>query len=443
MKKDRIHPTAEQQHLLETVSLRLIGTGELERWQSMMAEHHYLRDATLVGACLRYVAVDEEGRWVALLGFCNASYHLKAREAWLGWSSEQQRRRRRMVAQNSRFLILPEVICPNLASRVLSLCARQVSADWERIHGHGLLLLETFVDPERYQGTCYRAAGWQRLGGTRGYARSGRDFYQMHNRPKELWVLPLQGQAARWLRAAQLPEPWAAWESEPAPRSALRGQELQSLMEVFWPMRDGRRAQARRYRIGCVLALATAGVLAGARTYADLAVVAAQFSQPQLRTLRCWQNPKTRRYEAPRETTFWRVLSGLDPEELDRRLGAWLEAQAPSQEPIALDGKCLRGAQFQLFAAFLHEAQAVIAQVRIEEKSNEIPAVAPLLERVEVEGRVVTADAFHTQRATAHHLVQDRGADYLFVVKDNQPSLRQRCERLLPESAFSPESQPG
>ena len=346
MKKDRIHPTAEQQHLLETVRVRLIEPGELADWQRLMREHHYLRDATLVGACLRYVAVDEAGRWVGLLGFCTAAYHLKARETWLGWSREQQQKRRRLVAQNSRFLILPEVVCPNLASRLLSLCTRQISADWEQLHGHGLLLLETFVDPERYQGTCYRAAGWQRLGGTRGYARSGRDFYQAHDRPKELWVLPLQARAARWLRAARLPEPWAAWESEPPRRSALCCRELTSLLEVFWPLRDERRSQARRYRIGCVLAVATAGVLAGARTYADLAVVAAQLTQPQLRALRCWQNPKTRRYEAPRETTFWRVLSGLDPDELDRRLGSWLEGRAPAQEPIAVDGKCLRGWEY-------------------------------------------------------------------------------------------------
>jgi hypothetical protein len=438
MKKDRIHPTADQQFLLDTVRVRLIEAGELARWQSLVEEHHYLRDATLVGECLRYVAEGATGQWVALLGFCSAAYHLKAREVWLGWSSEQQQRRRRLVGQNSRFLILPWVVCPNLASRVLTLAAARVSADWTQIHGHGLLLLESFVDPERYHGTCYRAAGWQRLGGTRGYARSGRDFYQAHDRPKELWVLPLHPQSARWLRAPALPPALAAWESEPPPRSALCSRELESLLEVFWPLHDARRAQARRYRVGCVVALAAAAVLAGARTYADLAVVAAQFSQPQLRHLRCWQNPKTQRYEAPRETTFWRVLSAVDPEELDGRLGSWLEAQAPPTEPIAIDGKCLRGAQFQRFAAFLHEAQAVVAQVRIEEKSNEIPAVAPLLAAVEIAGRVGTADALHTQRATAHHLVQERGADYLFVVKDNQPSLRARCERLLPESAFSP-----
>lgn len=438
MKKERVHPTPEQQRLLDTVEIRLIAPGELERWQSLIEKHHYLHGATLVGECLRYVAMDEGGEWVALLGFCSAAFHLQAREAYLGWSSEQRQRRRRLVAQNSRFLILPGVVCPNLASRVLTLCARQLSADWEQLHGHGILLLESFVDPERYLGTCYRAAGWQRLGGTRGYARSGRDFYEAHDRPKELWVLPLHPRAATWLRAAILPAPYAAWESEPPPRSALLCDDLDSLLEVFWPMQDWRRAQGRRYRVGCVLAMAAAGVLAGVRTYADLAVVAAQFSQPQLRALRCWFNPKTERYEAPRETTFWRLLSGVDPDELDRRLGAWLESQAPPQEPIAVDGKCLRGAQFQLFSAFLHEAQAVIAQVRIHEKSNEIPAMAPLLEPVAMEGRVVTADALHTQRETARHLVQDRGADYLLVVKDNQPTLRARCERLLPESAFSP-----
>ena len=146
----------------------------------------------------------------------------------------------------------------------------------------------------------------------------------------------------------------------------------------------------------------------------------------------------TRRYHPPSESTFWRVLSGSDSEELDRRLGAWLAAQLPANEPLAIDGKAVRGAQMTLFAAFSHCAQSVVAQVRVADKSNEIPAVEPLLRTVELEGRVITADALHTQVATAHHLVQDRGADYVLVVKDNQPTLRLQCERLLPEPAFSP-----
>jgi hypothetical protein len=187
-----------------------------------------------------------------------------------------------------------------------------------------------------------------------------------------------------------------------------------------------------------VLACAAVAVLAGARTYADMATIAAQLSQPQLRALRCYQRAARDRYEPPSESTFWRVLSQIDAAELDRRLGAWLAARAGEKEALAIDGKTVRGAGVALFAAFTHSAQSVVAQVRIPAKSQEMHAVVPLLEEVELEGRVITADALHTQSATARHLVQDRGADYLLVVKDNQPTLRRQCARLLPTEAFSP-----
>jgi hypothetical protein len=113
-------------------------------------------------------------------------------------------------------------------------------------------------------------------------------------------------------------------------------------------------------------------------------------------------------------------------------------ARAAQEAAIAVDGKTVRGAQVHLFSAFLHSAQAVVSQQRVPEKTNEITCLPGLLERVPLEGRVVTADALHTQQATARHLVQDRGADDVLVVKDNQPTLRQQCQNRLPQPAFSP-----
>jgi len=437
MSTTRIYPNLEQQHVLDTVRLRLIEREELARWERLICDHHYLHDATMVGRSLRYVA-EANGEWIALLGWNSAAYHLQAREAWIGWSPAQRQKRLALVAQNSRFLILPGIQCPNLASRLLALNVQRLDADWRAAHGHGILLGESFVDPERYLGTCYRAAGWQRLGRTRGYARSGKDYYVAHDRPKELWVLPLARQAARLLRAAELPESYHSAESDPPPRSQLKAPQLATLVDVFWVLPDARRSQGRRHRVGCVLACAAAAVMAGARTYADLATVAAQFSQGQLRVLRAWSNPKTSRYEAPSEATFWRVLSAVPAQTLDDVLGQWQWAHAPKEEAIAVDGKTVRGAGVHLFSAFLHTAQAVVSQQRVPEKTNEITCLPDLLEKLPLEGKVVTADALHTQQATARHLVQDRGADYVLVVKDNQPTLRQQCQNRLPQPAFSP-----
>lgn len=438
----RIHPNSEQQQLLDTVTIRLIRRDELERWNQLICDHHYLRGATMVGRSLRYVA-EAQGKWVALLGWNSAAYHLKAREAWIGWSPAQRLQRLALVAQNSRFLILPGVQCPNLASRLLALCAQRLDADWRQAHGHGLLLGESFIDPERYQGTCYRAAGWQRLGRTSGYARAGKDYYVTHDRPKELWVLPLVKHAARVLRAPELPEGYASAESHPPPKTNLKAAELASLLSLFWALPDVRRGQGRRHRVGCVLACAAAAVLAGARTYADLATVAGQFSQGQLRALRAWRHPKTGRYEAPSEATFWRVLSEVPARILDDGLGQWLLEHSAQDDAIAVDGKTVRGAGVHLFSAFLHNAQAVVGQQRVPEKTNEITCLPDLLAKVPLEGKVVTADALHTQQATARHLVQDRGADYVLVVKDNQPTLQQQCQNRLPEPAFSPSTHAG
>jgi hypothetical protein len=442
MSTTRLYPNLEQQEMLDTVAIRLIRRDELDRWERLMCDHHYLRDATMVGRGLRYVA-EVKGEWIALLGWNSAAYHLKAREAWIGWSPAQRQKRLALVAQNSRFLILPGVQCPNLASRLLALNAQRLDADWRAAHGHGLLLGESFVDPERYLGTCYRAAKWRRLGRTGGYARAGKDYYVAHDRPKELWVLPLAKNAARALGAAELPECYRSAESELPPRTDLKAGELSSLLDLFWTLPDARRAQGRRHRVGCVLACAAAAVLAGARTYADLATVADQLGQGQLRALRAWRNQRTGHYEPPSEATFWRVLSEVPAQTLDDTLGKWQLAHAAQEKAIAVDGKTLRGAGVHLFSAFLHTAQAVVSQQRVPEKTNEITRLADLLKDVPLEGKVITSDALHTQQSTARHLVQDRGADYALVVKDNQPTVRQQCENRLPQPAFSPSTHTG
>lgn len=437
----RLYPTAAQQHLLKTVRLELAGPEEIGRWNELIEQHHYLHNATLVGEVLRYVARDETGAWawVALLGYSSASLHLRVRDEWLDWTPEQRARRLRLVTQNSRFLILPGVACPNLASRLLKLGGQRLAVDFPRVHGHPVVMVESFVDPELYRGACYQAAGWQALGRTAGWARAGKDYYQKHDRPKELWVRPLHPQARAWLRAQTLPEALAGAEREPPRRNRLPVPALKTLIDVFAQLPDARRRAGMRHRLDTVLACAALGALAGGRTLADLATICAALPQTHLRALRAWQDKRTGRREAPSETTFQRALSRVDAARLDRLLGAWLgEAGAPLQH-IAVDGKALRGTTgLHLFSAFGVERECVLAQIAIPEKTNEIPMLGELLKEVPVEGTLVSADALHTQTDTARDLVQERGADYLLTIKDNQPTLRAACERLLPEPSFSP-----
>ena len=111
--------------------------------------------------------------WLALIGWQPGAFKLAARDRWVGWSTEQQFRRLHLIANNARFVILTPRPVPNLASRVLGLThrLRRLSRDMQAVHGYPVLLAESFVDPARFAGTCYRASNWRSLGLTRGYAR--------------------------------------------------------------------------------------------------------------------------------------------------------------------------------------------------------------------------------------------------------------------------------
>jgi hypothetical protein len=134
---------------------------------SLLEQYHYLGYEQPVGEHLKYV-VWARGRPIACLAWSSAPRHLRSRDRFLGWSAEARRRNLRFLAYNTRFLILPWVEVPHLASHLLARMAQRVSQDWERLYQHPIYFLETFVDPERYRGTCYRAANWMVLGRTTG-----------------------------------------------------------------------------------------------------------------------------------------------------------------------------------------------------------------------------------------------------------------------------------
>ncbi|HVO79409.1 MAG TPA: DUF4338 domain-containing protein [Terriglobales bacterium] len=161
-------------------------------FNSLMESHHYLKYEQPVGEHLKYL-VWAQGRPLACLAWSSAPRHLGSRDRFIGWSREARQRNIRFIAYNTRFLILPWVAVPHLASHILSRIARQLSQDWEGLYQHPIYFLETFVDPERFRGTCYRAANWVVLGRTTG---RGKDDHT--NRPnrslKEVLGYPLTPQ---------------------------------------------------------------------------------------------------------------------------------------------------------------------------------------------------------------------------------------------------------
>ena len=164
-------------------------TAEEPLFNSLMESHHYLAYEQPVGEHLKYL-MWAQGRPVACLAWSSAPRHLGSRDRFIGWSREARRRNIRFIAYNTRFLILPWVEVPHLASHLLSRMARQLSQDWERLYHHPIYFLETFVDPERFRGTCYRAANWVVLGRTTGRGKD--DHTKRPNRSlKEVLGYPL------------------------------------------------------------------------------------------------------------------------------------------------------------------------------------------------------------------------------------------------------------
>jgi hypothetical protein len=172
------------------VSFRQVRRTPAERlFNSLIEQHHYLGYTRPVGEHLKYLVFARE-RPIACLAWSSAPRHLGPRDRFIGWSARARRRNIQLLAYNLRFLVLPWVQVPHLASHILGRMARQLPGDWQRVYEHPVYYLETFVDPERFRGTCYRAANWIALGRTTG--RGKNDQTMRPNRPlKEVLGYPL------------------------------------------------------------------------------------------------------------------------------------------------------------------------------------------------------------------------------------------------------------
>ena len=431
---------------LQRVTIRLLLEHERPRFDQLIEEKHYLHTSVLTGESLRYVA-ELDGQWVALIAFSAASLHLKAREQWLRWSPRQRARRLPLVVNNSRFLVLPErARFPILASRVLGLCLRRLSADWQERWRHPVLVVESFVDESQYRGTCYRACGFEAVGLTQGFGRSSRDFYLEHGQPKQLYLRELRPNARRLLRQARWPKEWAAYETERAGPCPFRAPSLERLLDRFGALPDARQAYRLRHRQRFVLACAAVSTLMGACGYRAFENTCQKFTQRQLRALGCQRNEKDGWYYPPSDTTFQRVLKRVDAAAFAALIGAWLlEQEVGALRQLAVDGKVLRGSgrkdgkPLQLLSAVTHHLRLTLDQVAITEKSNEIPALKPLLQKVNPPpGVLITADAMHCQQESARFITQELGGDYLFGLKGNQSGILDQAQRLLAQQAFSP-----
>jgi hypothetical protein len=427
-------PRPEEQKVLDQLQARLLQSEELKRCHKLLEEHHYLGSVKPVGERLYYVVTNQQDEWLGLLVFAAAAKHLKHRDRWIGWTDAQRERRLALVANNIRFLLLPDKTFPNLGTRSLRIVLARLSDDWQVAYGHPVLVVETFVDPDQFCGTVYTANGWQELGKTEGAGRHQRDYYVRHDKPKRLFVRELCRNARRSLQAEHLKPALAVVEARVGLRSRHSSKEIQSIVD-YLKQAPEYRARVESYPLWSLLAIYLLAVLCGApRGSKDLAQFARKLSQAQRRALGIRR--RHGRYPAPSQPTFWRLLQEISGAELERVLLAvqeQLRGPAPKDELIALDGKePKQGGGQSVLTAICVPSQYYLGSAMVDTKTNEIPVARQLFKDLDLKGRLVSLDALHTQTDTAREVVLEGGGDYLLTAKDNQPTVHQNIEKLLP-----------
>jgi hypothetical protein len=437
-------PSAAAQELLKQVQVvPVTGPEERRLFQRLLRKHHYLGGLRAVGEQMYYAAVDARGNRLALLLFSAAAKHLKHRDRWIGWTRGQRDRRLSLVVNNSRFLILPQAHIANLGSRVLRLTLDRLSADWQVRYGHPVLVVETFVDPEQFNGTVYSANGWQEVGLTDGWGRCRRDFYVQHDKPKRLFVREVVKNARRSLQAEHLRPALAGVEKKAGARCYHKCGELRALTEHFKALPEY-RGRVESYPVWSLVTLMLLAILCDApRGQKDLAKLARRLTQHQRRALGIRPSPDGH-FPAPSQSTFSRLLSGLDARRLNQVLldiQAQVRGRPPPDELIAVDGKEPRhGPGDAILSAVSVPSQHYLGSALVDTKTNEIPVARELFGELDLTGRTVALDALHTQDQTARQLVMEHGAHYLLTVKNNQPTLRQNIDKIapVPPTGFSP-----
>jgi len=352
---------------LMEIRVRPVERSEEAQYQRHMASHHYLGALTKIGETLWYVAIWRE-QWVAQLSLSAAALKCGVRDRWIGWDFRSQYGRLNLIANNSRFLILPGWNRPNIGSRVLSLTERRVVADWQTRFGHPLLLLETFVDSQRFHGGVYRAANWMDLGLTLGYRRTREGYSaQADVSPKQVFVRPLCRDAR-----VQLTQPGRDrfQLTGGVPKIMLNAQQMRLLPQCFKTIPDPRRKEGLRHRLHVVLAIAAGATLCGMRGYKAMSDWADALGQQARERFGCRREDG--RYVVPSESVIRDCLVRIEPGTLDRALNDWNQAWGAQDDALAMDGKTMKNAldkegdQTHIMSVVGHESKRSYAQKKWE-----------------------------------------------------------------------------
>jgi hypothetical protein len=416
--------------------MRVIGESEKDRFDSLLGDYHYLGEGQAVGDTMRMVAVIE-GEWVGLLMWGACAYHLKPREEFIGWTPTQRAARQKLVVQNRRFALLAERgEHPNLASRILGAAVRHLPGLWQEAFGYEPLLAETFTDIEAYEGTCYKASGWEPLGFTQGTSRHRADFYVPNDRPKKLWVRELRPDAAACLRAPEVPTECAPGaQSDADGVLPLKKVEIESLYEALSKVPDP-RASNRSFYIGAILTIVAMAIFSGHYNLAQIVRFANRLRLDQRKALGLPRySPDSKYRKVPSYKVFYNLLRKLDIDAFADCLSSWLAQHAGTLPcALALDGKFIRDT-VGIVCLVDHETGVPHVMARASQKEGEgeyceLKVAQRLVEQHEdLSHAFITADALHCQTHTAQQIAA-RGGDFLLQAKDNQKTVHQLAATL-------------
>jgi hypothetical protein len=254
----------------------------------------------------------------------------------------------------------------------------------------------------------------------------------------------LDRRAWQWLRAKHLPPHLARYEKLTPPVCALKTEQMPSLLQRFEQVSEWRQPIGKRHKLPTVLAIIALACLSGVgQGYRAVSRFSKRLTKLQRRAFHCWIHPDTGKSHVPSEAVFQRVLQEVPRDQVEQIVLQWqqeLLGPVPATDALVIDGKEVRGADLMLVNAIAQPSQRLLGVEAVDKKTNEIPTARTLIERLDLQGKMVQLDGMHTQHQTVHQILYEKGADYSLILRDNQPTLLKTAQQLLPAD-LSPSAQ--
>jgi hypothetical protein len=400
----------------------------------LIEDKHYIGASPPIGDTLRQ-QVYLDGQPVALLLWGACVYAFKARDQHIGWNPRMRAQRLKLVVQNRRFLLLTERgEAPNLAA------LRALPKQWRERFGYEPLAAETFSDIEAFEGTCYKASGWEAVGLSKGYSRHKADFFTPNGRPKKFWFKALRPDALDLLRADTLPPEFAAGNQGNAHGVMPLGKPLrESLFSALSKIPDPRTCN-KHFCLPGLLSIVVMAMMCGRKDLSSIQRFGQSLTQAQRKEIGMPRKRGSVLHKIPSYTTLRNLLQQIDPDALGRVLSAWFSAQAgqlPGQ--LAVDGKMI-GAICGVVSVVDPETGVPVAMAPMRHKEEgpdgELTCARTALAHAgDLSGKTISGDALHTETKTARQIL-DQGGDYLLQVKANQPTLLEHVQRATQSAPF-------